>query len=319
MNEITATSPQAGITPIAMLAEEARIYSESLAVNMLNLGRVFTEAKKQVAHGEWGDWVQQHSGMSARSAQQLMAIYSRFGDKPAFAGVEKSKMYKMLALPVGTEDAFIEENDVSSMTSREVEEAVKRVREQANREIAQEREARKAAEERARQLAGRPPEVPADVIDELNGKDREIEQYRAEVERMSAAQRELIDQRNAMNRSLLEARRELQENAELLDETQQECNRAQAELLNLQSAIAKGDAERAPSDQLTVDVFASAVRQFIGVCARMPHMARTFAIMPLSERNAYDELLRTVEGWVAGSRAAMNTIAFEEVEIHGEE
>ena len=52
--------------------------------------------------------------------------------------------------------------------------------------FAQEREARKAAEERARQLAGRPPEVPADVIDELNGKDREIEQYRAEVERMSA-------------------------------------------------------------------------------------------------------------------------------------
>ena len=318
MNEITAASPQAGITPIAMLAEEARIYSESLAVNMLNLGRVFTEAKKQVAHGEWGDWVQQHSGMSARSAQQLMAIYSRFGDKPAFAGVEKSKMYKMLALPVGTEDAFIEENDVSSMTSREVEEAVKRVREQANREIAQEREARKAAEERARQLAGRPPEVPADVIDELNGKDREIEQYRAEVERMSAAQRELIDQRNAMNRSLLEARRELQENAELLDETQQECTRAQAELLNLQSAIAKGDAERAPSDQLTVDVFASAVRQFIGVCARMPHMAHTFAKMPTAERAAYDELLRTMEAWARDARSAINTVAFEEVVIHDE-
>ena len=56
MNEITATSPQAGITPIAMLAEEARIYSESLAVNMLNLGRVFTEAKKKwrTENGEIG-------------------------------------------------------------------------------------------------------------------------------------------------------------------------------------------------------------------------------------------------------------------------
>ena len=73
MNEI-ANTQQAGLTPIAVLAEEARIYSESMAMNMLNLGRVFTEAKKQVAHGEWGDWVQRYSGMSARSAQQLMAI-----------------------------------------------------------------------------------------------------------------------------------------------------------------------------------------------------------------------------------------------------
>jgi hypothetical protein len=37
----------------------------------------------------------------------------------------------------------------------------------------------------------------------------------------------------------------------------------------------------------------------------------------LSEKNAYDELLRTVEGWAANARQAMNTIAYEEVEIHG--
>ena len=30
-----------------------------------------------------------------------------------------------------------------------------------------------------------------------------------------------------------------------------------------------------------------------------------------------DELLRTVEGWAANARQAMNTIAYEEVEIHG--
>ena len=70
-------------------------------------------------------------------------------------------------------------------------------------------------------------------------------------------------------------------------------------------------------DELTIDVFASAVRQFIGTCARMPHMCHTFGTMTLSEKNAYDELLRTVEGWAANARQAMNTIAYEEVEIHG--
>ncbi|MFR3797893.1 MAG: DUF3102 domain-containing protein, partial [Christensenellales bacterium] len=229
MNEI-ANTQQASLTPIAVLAEEARIYSESMAMNMLNLGRVFTEAKQQVAHGEWGDWVQRYSGMSARSAQQLMAIYSRFGDKPAFAGVEKSKMYKMLALPEGTEEAFAEKNDLSAMTSREVEEAVKRVREQANEEIRRERAARKAAEERAEKLSARPPEVPEEVSAALKSKDAMIEQQKQELERIAATGRDSVAEANRLRNDNNRLRRELNENAELLEETQQECNRAQAEL-----------------------------------------------------------------------------------------
>lgn len=314
MNEI-ANTQQAGLTPIAVLAEEARIYSESMAMNMLNLGRVFTEAKKQVAHGEWGDWVQRYSGMSARSAQQLMAIYSRFGDKPAFAGVEKSKMYKMLALPEGTEEAFAEKNDLSAMTSREVEEAVKRVREQANEEIRRERAARKAAEERAEKLSARPPEVPEEVSAALKSKDAMIEQQKQELERIAATGRDSVAEANRLRSDNNRLRRELNENAELLEETQQECNRAQAELLNLQSTVAKGDAERTPCDELTADTFAAAVRQFIGTCARMPHMGRTFGMMRPEEYHVYDELLRTVEGWAKDARKALDTIGYEEVEI----
>lgn len=314
MNEI-ANTQQAGLTPIAVLAEEARIYSESMAMNMLNLGRVFTEAKKQVAHGEWGDWVQCYSGMSTRSAQQLMAIYSRFGDKPAFAGVEKSKMYKMLALPEGTEEAFAEKNDLSAMTSREVEEAVKRVREQANEEIRRERAARKAAEERAEELSARPPEVPEEVSAALKSKDAMIEQQKQELERIAATGRDSVAEANRLRSDNNRLRRELNENAELLEETQQECNRAQAELLNLQSTVAKGDAERTPCDELTADTFAAAVRQFIGACARMPHMGRTFGMMRPEEYHVYDELLRTVEGWAKDARKALDTIGYEEVEI----
>lgn len=314
MNEI-ANTQQAGLTPIAVLAEEARIYSESMAMNMLNLGRVFTEAKKQVAHGEWGDWVQRYSGMSVRSAQQLMAIYSRFGDKPAFAGVGKSKMYKMLALPEGTEEAFAEKNDLSAMTSREVEEAVKRVREQANEEIRRERAARKAAEERAEELSARPPEVPEEVSAALKSKDAMIEQQKQELERIAATGRDSVAEANRLRSDNNRLRRELNENAELLEETQQECNRAQAELLNLQSTVAKGDAERTPCDELTTDTFAAAVRQFIGACARMPHMGRTFGMMRPEEYHVYDELLRTVEGWAKDARKALDTIGYEEVEI----
>ena len=86
-------------------------------------------------------------------------------------------------------------------------------------------------------------------------------------------------------------------------------------MLNLQSTVAKGDAERTPCDELTADTFAAAVRQFIGTCARMPHMGRTFGMMRPEEYHVYDELLRTVEGWAKDARKALDTIGYEEVEI----
>lgn len=224
-------------------------------------------------------------------------------------------MYKMLALPEGTEEAFAEKNDLSAMTSREVEEAVKRVREQANEEIRRERAARKAAEERAEELSARPPEVPEEVSAALKSKDAMIEQQKKELERIAATGRDSVAEANRLRSDNNRLRRELNENAELLEETQQECNRAQAELLNLQSTVAKGDAERTPCDELTADTFAAAVRQFIGTCARMPHMGRTFGMMRPEEYHVYDELLRTVEGWAKDARKALDTIGYEEVEI----
>lgn len=310
MTEIAAAQDTA-LTPIGILAEEARIYSENMAMNMLNLGRVFTEAKKQIDHGEFGEWVRENAGMSVRSAQQLMAVYQRFGGKPAFSGIEKTKMYRMLALPEGTEDAFMEEHDVSAMSSREIEEAVKRVREEAEQEIEKERKARRAAEARVDALASRPPEIPDEVAAELNMRRQAVQERDAEIQRLADIGRESLAEKNRLTRENCELRRDLKENQTMLEEQQEEIARVQGELLNMQSAQARGDAERTPADELTLDVFAGAVRQFVGICARMPYMTRAFCGMTLTEKNRYDDLLRAVEGWCAGARKALSTVETE--------
>lgn len=313
MNEVAARET-AGLTPIALLAEEARVYSENIAMNMLNLGRVFIEAKKQVSHGAWGEWVATNAGMSARTAQQLMQCYQRFGENAHFARLDKSKMYKMLQLPEGTEERFAEEYDIENMTSREVEEAVRRVRAEtdallnAQKEtLENERKARRAAEARADALAERPIEIPENVAAELREKDSTIERQRQENARIADQARESVFRAGELQRDLNRMKREMDENNETLAEMQAENDRLQREILDYQSAAAKGDAERTPSDELTADAFAGAVRQFIGVCARMPHMGRTFSVMPNDEHRQYDELLTTVESWARDARRALNT------------
>lgn len=124
-----------GMTVLDGLAMEARIYSEGIAMNMLQLGRVFTEAKKLVKHGQWGQWLRQNSGVSERGAQQFMQAYARFGKNATYAHIEKSKLFKMLSLPADAEEQFAAEHDVATMTSREIEAAVRKARERAGDDL----------------------------------------------------------------------------------------------------------------------------------------------------------------------------------------
>lgn len=312
------TTQQSALTPLHVLAQEARLYSESFVLNTINLGRVLTEAKKLVRHGEWADWVRENTGgMSVRNAQQFMQAYARFGDKEAFAGIDKSKMYKMLSLPEGTEDAFLEQNDVAHMTSREVEEAVRKVRAEMNAQIAQEKRARKEAEERAEELERQRDNVPDHIMENIVAQRNKIDELNSAASLAEREKRLLEQEIVSQKKEILTLKRDLDDRDEMLAEAQQEHERVRADLLNMQSAAAKGDAERVPVDEFTVEVFSNAVRQFVGTCARMPHMRNTFAVMKLNEKNAYEELLLTIEGWARDARAALNTVDCGEVHIYG--
>lgn len=306
MNDLMQTTEES-MAVLDSLAQEARLYSEAFAMNAFQLGRVLTEAKKMVPHGEWLDWVYQNTGMGKRMVQDLMRSYQRFSGKPSLFAVEKSKLFKLLALPAGTEDEFLEEHDIASMSSREVGEAVK----QAKAGMRGDTEAAKPAKpeengtrhDSARAEAQR-HDLPEDIAEEMRKKDDLIAKQKTEIERMAETARSIITERD-------ELRRENREQGETIEELNEECKRAQNELLNAQSTIARGDAERMPADALTLDVFASAVRQFYGTCARLPMMGKALSAMDYDMREQYDVLLKTVEKWCEDSRAAMNTIVMD--------
>ena len=301
MNEIANTERAA---LVESLAAQARAYSDGMAMNMLQLGRVLTEAKELVDRGEWEEWVLKNSGFKLRQAQVMMQCYQRCGEKPAFADIEKSKLIKMLSLPSGQEEAFVRENDVAAMTAREVEEAVKKAREEARAEIENERRLRMAAERRAEEIQSQAPEIPDAVAEDLRRQKQEIEA-------LKEAGQCAIDESRRLQQENTRMKRELAEQNDLLEETQAECNRAQNELLNAQSMLARGEADHIPADELTPDVLFDAVNTFMGIVCRMPHMRRTFSTMDSDVKNQYDEALSTVEAWARDARKALDTVSGE--------
>lgn len=301
MNEI-ATSVNSSPAILDGLAQEAQYYATSFTNSILQLGRVFCEAKQLVEHGKWMDWVKDNTGFSTRTAQQFMQAYTRFGSNEKARQIgDRSKLVKMLSLPAGTEDDFLENNDVSDMSTREVEEAVRRVREEMQAKIDEANAAREAAENQE-------PELPDEV-------QKELSRLNGEVDRLTITSDDAVKRANELQTANSLLQREISEQNQMMGEAQLEREGLEKELLTLRKQIADGDAERGPVNEFTVDVFEAAVREFIGTCFRMPSMHHVFAKMTNVDKNRYNAYLRTIEKWAADSREALNAIACEEVDI----
>ena len=294
MTELANTQKKE-IAVLDNLAMQAKTYIQNARMNLLQLGRVLAEAKPLVPHGEWENWVKTNTSMSKRAAEQYMQAYAEFGLNPQIAELGTTKTLKLLPLTEDEREKLLSENDVSSMSTRQLDEAIRKQKQEALKEARQEvqgelekeRTARIAAEQRAKAAESRPPEATKELSDKLRSHKEQMERLTRE-------------------NSIL--KQEIRERDEELEEQQADYNRAQEELLNIKSQVAKGDAERVPTDQLTVDAFASAVSAFIGACARMPHMSATFSAMSQIDKNEYDELLRTVEAWAKDSRKALDSV-----------
>lgn len=331
MTELANTTKQE-LSTLESLAIQAKTCVLSARLNLLQLGRVLTEAKPLVRHGEWEVWVKENAQMSVRAAQSYMQAYATFGLNPEIAKLGSTKTMKLLPLSDEERSALFEENDVGAMSTRQLDEAIrkqkeklrKEIRAEVNEEIERERAARIEAEERAQKEEERAQkeierriDIQREASKSLRDSDKRQEDQEQKIKDLSNNYKAAEKERARLASENQRLEEENRDQAELLEEQQADYNRIQEELLNVKSSIAKGDAERVPVDRFTPGAFASAVRAFIGSCARMPHMAAAFSCMSTEERNEYDELLRTVETWAENSRKALNSeVIVGEVLVH---
>lgn len=274
------------------LAMQAQMFIQNARMNLLQLGRVFTEAKPLVPHGEWEHWIKANTSLSKRSAEQYMQAYQEFGLNPQIAVLGTTKTLKLLPLAEEEREKLLTENDVAAMSTRELEEAIRKQKDNA-------------AKEARAEFQGKLDSLN-DEIELLKGQKCD---YLHQIEELKMKLSDDTADHTGLQEEIRRLEAEIRERDGIIEEQQADYNRIQEELLNVKSTIAKGDAERIPSDQLTVDALAKAVRVFIGSVARMPHMSVAFSTMQHDQWTEYDELLRTVESWVKESRKALDTTA----------
>lgn len=318
MQQLANTATQS-LSTIDDLALQAQMFSCGAAMNLLQLGRVLMEAKPLVPHGAWAEWVETNAHLPERRAQEYMQCFRKFGLDQRIAQLGTSQIIALLPMTDEERESLMSREDVTTMTNKELKEAIRQERQKARmeamsaaeQEIAKAKAEAREAESRAKILQLREAKIPDSVAKEIEETRKQLTIARQNAERFQ----DMVDRANEMRaeaeRKAERMAQELSEAEETLNEQQEALNQAQEELLNLQSAQARGETRHDGGSELTLEVFGAAVREFVGMCARMPYMAGTFAAMPTREKNGYDELLRTMEGWCGKARQAMSSVAVE--------
>ena len=316
MNELSAARMETGMEDAARLAQigaRCRVFAQAARENIYELGRELTDAKAICPRGEWARWVEENAEVSVREAQLYMAAWERFGKNDRVRALPKSAAFRLLPLPEEALETFLHENPVEDMTTREIERKVKEAREQgyeeaakqAANELAEMSKARKAAEARARELA-RQNGTEETAAEELKKKNEEIRKYKAEVDRLAVESRKLMEETNRARKEKAIAEKAQREQEEMLGELQEAYDRTREEMRSMESAQARGEAERKSREgEMTGEAFLRAARELVTTCARAPFMEREFSKMDGEERATFETGLNMVEKWAASVRSAM--------------
>lgn len=156
MSEIVATVQPRDIRTVTTEIKTITRQAQQIVLTAaIEIGRRLVEAKAMVEHGEWGQYLKQEVEFSQSTANNFMRLYEEYGDKQesffapksqALENLPYTKALRLLSLPAEERTEFAEHNDVESMSTRQLEQALKDLAESKQREARAIQEADTAAD-----------------------------------------------------------------------------------------------------------------------------------------------------------------------------
>ena len=202
---VSGRSPEVIAAEINMIKAQTAGIIETLSGHIRSgvyeIGRLLCEAKAAVPHGSWGEWLAENVNYSDSTAQNLMRIYRELDDGQVdmvtgktqaelFCGLDYSQMVEVLKLPKQERAQLAAENDLASMSSREVKALVKEKTE-LMRQIERNAEERRAEREDFNVRLAKKEAEQNELKQRLDAKDAEITELtkgkdRAELDAVTA-------------------------------------------------------------------------------------------------------------------------------------
>lgn len=193
--------------------------NQMMVLNAIEVGRRLVEVKELIPHGEWGQYLHDEVSFSKSTANNLMKIYREYGENrtnlQALGDLPYTKMVRLLAVPEEEREEFIQTHDVESLSTRELEQAI-RDREAARALLAEAQENANDAIQKARDMTAR----NQTLLEQLTRAQKDAERLRREAdsgkvdkarqEGYEKARAELVPQLEAAQKAARKAQEEAQ-------------------------------------------------------------------------------------------------------------
>lgn len=321
------------------VTERVRYYARRNIADWLKLGEALTEAKGIVPRGEWERYLLENAGMSKRMCENCMSAFRRFGTSDP--DITRLNMSQVIALLPGSDEEIAkisEGGDIGQMSSREIQKAIRAAREEEQQKarenvaVMAEDKAMELARQKEnfdRTLKAKVDETRAEQAGQIEALKARLTESQETVEHLRKAAEEAearardatqaaIDgardvslQSNKLEAEARRLREELADKDAMIQELQEQYDSLRDEYTDVQSAAARGDAERTNADILSAESVGDAVRVFIGQVGRIPYMHGTFATMDDMQRDEYRANVMQVKEWAEKSLTALETVATE--------
>lgn len=115
-------SPELIAAEIRSIDQQAKQFFLHSAIE---IGRRLNEAKDLVDHGEWKQWLKDNVNYSQSTAINFMRISEEYAGSEAFGNLSYTQAVALLSVPAEEREQFVEENNASEMSSRELQAAIK--------------------------------------------------------------------------------------------------------------------------------------------------------------------------------------------------
>lgn len=120
---IVARDSQTIATEIKIIKNQT---AQTVLMASIDIGKRLIEAKELLAHGEWQNWLEEQVDYKQSTANNLMRIAKEYeNSSEKLKTISYSQAVALLALSDEDREEFVQANDVSDMSVRELQEAIK--------------------------------------------------------------------------------------------------------------------------------------------------------------------------------------------------
>ena len=177
--EVTERTPEVIAAEIRYIDEET---CKSILHGAIEIGQRLQEAKEMLAHGEWESWCKENLDYSKSKAERFMKIAAEYGDENStyyialtktstLTDLSISNALRLLQVPEKEVENFAEKHDLSSISARELEKEIKKLK----ADLKAEEDAKASAERSLEDAAKIAEKEKADLQEEIKKLKDELE------------------------------------------------------------------------------------------------------------------------------------------------